>query len=182
MAKHWPVHLGTLDGANIALANSKSTAHSNIHAGNKSSLKLGDNDILHQTFSPSRSKNVPTPKSSGRDEKKTTKNRILSTESESTLIESQQRNEWNLKAQEGVITYRLPDALPDGLALQNKLEKLMKTDTIFLNDRHFWSKLENRFKKLRKVPSIYDLFPSFHSFLAKYPSKYGTSTSDSTTV
>jgi hypothetical protein len=157
MAKRWPVRLRTPDGTNITLTTSKSAARSSIHGGNKSSLKLGDNDILHQTFSHLRSKNVLTPNSSGPGDRKTTKNRIMSTESESSLVEFQQRNEWNLKAQEGVITYRLPDALPDGVALQNKLEKLMKTDTIHLNDRHFWSKLENRFTKLRKVFSIFTL-------------------------
>ncbi len=155
MAKHWPVRIRTPDSTNIALTTSKSTAHSSIRDGNKSSLKLGDNDILHQTFSHLRSKNLPAPNSSGLSEKKgNIKNRIMPNESELSFTEPQQRNEWNLKAQEGVITYRLPDALPDGLNLHNKLQKLMKTDTIHLNDRRFWSKLENRFKKLRKVSSI----------------------------
>lgn len=155
MAKHWPVRLRTPDSTNIALTTSKSTAHSSIRDGNKSSLKLGDNDILHQTFSHLRSKNIPTPNSSRLNEKKANmKNRIMLNESEFSFTEPQQRNEWNLKAQESVITYQLPDALPDGLALQNKLEKLMKTNTIYLNDRRFWNKLENRFKKLRKVFSI----------------------------
>ncbi|CAF1461268.1 unnamed protein product [Rotaria sordida] len=53
-------------------------------------------------------------------------------------------------AQEGIITYQLPDGLSDGFALYNKLKKLMKTNTIYLNDRYFWTTLKNRFKNLRK--------------------------------
>lgn len=58
---------------------------------------------------------------------------------------------WYSKAREGIISYSLPDGLPDSSALYNKLQELMKTDTIHLNDRRFWTKLENQFKKLRKV-------------------------------
>ena len=146
MAKHWPVRIRTPDSANIALETSKSS----VPGGNKSSSKLGDNEMLLQ-----RSKNISTPNSSGLSEKKVhVKNRLVPYASEFSLTEPQQRNEWNFKAQEGVITYRLPDGLPDGVALQNKLEKLMKTDTIYLNDRQFWAKLESRFKKLRKVSLI----------------------------
>jgi len=61
------------------------------------------------------------------------------------------RNDWNLKAQEGIINYSLPDNLPDGIALHAKLNKLMQTNTLNLNDRTFWTTLENRCKKLRKV-------------------------------
>ncbi|CAF0788619.1 unnamed protein product [Didymodactylos carnosus] len=64
---------------------------------------------------------------------------------------------WSLKAQEGIIAYQLPDALLDGVALHNKLQKLMKSDIIYLNDRRFWFELENRFKNLRKKQREQDL-------------------------
>jgi len=142
MAKHWPVRVNAPDSTNIAPTTSKSTAYSSIRDGNKSKLPSGDNAILHQASSN------PT----GVVRKKVdTKNRMIPIDSEFSFNERQKRNEWNLKAQEGVITYPLPDGLPDGFALHNKLQKLMKTNIIYLNDRRFWSKLENRFKNLRKV-------------------------------
>jgi hypothetical protein len=144
MAKHWPFRNNTSDSTNIASTVSKSTAHSNIRDGN--------NDSLHQTSSNLRSNNLksssPTPLIRKKVE---TKNRVIPIDSEFSLNEHRKRNEWNLKAQEGVITYPLPDGLPDGVALHNKLKKLMKTNTIYLNDRHFWTKLEKRFRNLRKV-------------------------------
>ncbi len=169
-----PIH-----SMNIALTTSKSTAYSSIRDGNKSNLTLDSNDILHL-----RSKNLPVSNSIKLNEKKSKiKNRIIPIESEFSLIEPQQRNEWNIKAQEGIIKYRLPDGLPDGLALHTKLEQLMKTDTIYLNDRHFWRKLENRFQKLRKV-SLYILFHFLllHNFIGESSTKYGTFTSNSTTI
>lgn len=72
-------------------------------------------------------------------------------DSQLSLSERQKRTDWNLKAQEGILTYHLPDNLPDGIALNAKLNKLMQTNTINLNDRQFWAALENRFKQLRKV-------------------------------
>jgi hypothetical protein len=152
MAKHWPFRTSAPDSTNMAPTLSKSTARSSIRDGNKSNSTLGDNNILHQTFSHLQSNNLTVPSPTGLIEKK--KNRVIPTDSEFSLDERQKRNEWNLKAQEGVITYQLPDGLPDGIALHNKLQKLMKTDTIYLNNRRFWTTLENRFKKLRKVSSF----------------------------
>lgn len=78
-------------------------------------------------------------------------NYLLPTDSEFSLDERDQDIEWNLKTQDGIITYPLPDGLPDSLALHKKLQKLMKTNIIYLNNRHFWTTLENRFINLRKV-------------------------------
>jgi hypothetical protein len=147
MAKHWPFRINTKNSTNIAPTISKSTAHSSIRDSYKSNMTHGDNDILHQ-----QSNNLTSSKPTRLIGKKLeTKRRRLPTESAFSLDEHKKNNEWNLKAQEGVITYRLPDGLPDGFALQNKLQNLMKTNTIYLNDRHFWTTLENRFKDLRKV-------------------------------
>jgi len=144
MAKHWPFRNNTSASTNIAPTISKSTAHSNIRDGN--------NDILHQTSSHLPSNNLKSSNPTALIRKKVdTKNRIIQIDSEFSLNEHRKSNEWNLKAQEGIITYPLPDGLPDGFALCNKLQKLMKTNTIYLNDRRFWTKLENRFKNLRKV-------------------------------
>ena len=143
MAKHWPVRIKRSESNTVAPAASKSTAHSSIRDGN---------GTLYQTFSNLPLKNFSGPNSARVSEKKAKiKKRIIPMESEFSLTESQQRNEWNVKAQEGVISHALPDGLPDGSALYNKLQKLMSTDTIYLNDRRFWTKLENQFKKLRKV-------------------------------
>jgi hypothetical protein len=136
MANAWPFRSNIPDSTTMA--------HSSLRDGNK--------DILHQTFSHLRSANLTSPNLTGLEgEKAETNNPIKPTTSEFSLDEHQQRIEWNLKAQEGIITYQLPDSLPDGLALHNKLQKLMKTNTIYLNDRRFWSTLENRFKISRKV-------------------------------
>ena len=99
--------------------------------------------------------NFPGPNSMRLSEKKRKgKNRLKPMDSEVSLTDSQQGDGWHSKAREGVISYPLPDGLPDSSALYTKLQKLMRTDTIHLNDRRFWSKLEHQFKKLRKV-----LFP-----------------------
>ena len=76
---------------------------------------------------------------------------VLGTDSDMSLKDQQQPFEWNLKAQENIIVYPLPDGLVDGVALQDKVQTLMKTNNIYLNDRRFWATLENRFKKMRKV-------------------------------
>ena len=78
-------------------------------------------------------------------------NKIISTDSEISLEHRQQRFEWNLKAQEGIVNYRLPDGLSDGFLLCNKLQKMMKTDTLRLNDRQFWTEFENRYKAQQRV-------------------------------
>ena len=123
MAMHSPFSTDIPNATNIAPTISKS---------NKSNVTFSDNNIQSQTLSHLQLNNVGK-KSSG-----------------FSLNEHLQRTDWNLKAQEGIITYRLPDSLPDGLALQTKLHKLMKTNTIYLNDRRFWTTLENRFKSLRQ--------------------------------
>jgi hypothetical protein len=136
MANAWPFRSNIPDSTTMAPTISKSTAHSILRDGNK--------DI--------RSNNLTSPNLTGLEGKKAeTTNPIKPTTSEFSLDEHQQRIEWNLKSKEGIITYQLPDSLPDGLALHNKLQKLMKTNTIYLNDRRFWSTLENRFKISRKV-------------------------------
>jgi hypothetical protein len=150
MAKHWPIRTNTSDSTNVIPTTSKSTAHSSIRDDNKSNLTLDDTDISRR-----RSNNPITSNPTGLIRNKAeTKNRAAPIASEFSLDQPKQRNEWNLKAQEGIITYRLPDNLPDGFALHNKLQKLMKTNTIYLNDRHFWTSLENRFKNFRKVFSL----------------------------
>ena len=137
MAKHWPFEDKKLNATTIPPLPSKSTARSTI--SNKESLQ--------QTFW-----NLITPNSTKLNGKKAVeKTRSKLADSQYSFNERQKLNEWNLKAQEGIITYSLPDSLPDGIALHAKLQKLMKTNTINLNDRHFWTTLENRFKKLRKV-------------------------------
>jgi hypothetical protein len=149
MAMHWPFRTDISDPTNIAPTASKSIAHSNIPDGNKSNVSFGDKNILQQTFSHLQSNKESLLNPNRVIGKKAEMN--IPTDSEFSLNGRQQRIEWNLKAQEGVITYRLPDGLPDGFALHTKLHKLMKTNTIYLNDRRFWTTLENRFKNLRKV-------------------------------
>ena len=87
--------------------------------------------------------------------------KIVSNDSETSLGNRQQRIEWNLKAQEGIVTYRLPDGLSDGLLLHNKLQKLMKTDTLRLNDRQFWTELENLYKIQQRVLISFSLFRQY---------------------
>ncbi|CAF0778656.1 unnamed protein product [Adineta steineri] len=138
MAMHWPFRTNVSDSKNIVPTVSKSTAHSSIRDGNKSNFISTEKDTVYRTISSNLTgKNVKPVE-------------INKTISEFSLDENEQRTEWNFKAQEGIITYQLPDNLPDGLALHNKLQKLMKTNTIYLNDRRFWTTLENRFKILRK--------------------------------
>ncbi|CAF1395489.1 unnamed protein product [Rotaria sordida] len=145
LAMHWPFRTDLPDSISIPPTISKSTAHSNMRDGNKSNMTLGDNDNL-------RSNNLTSTNHIGLIGKKPeTINRIIPTDDQFSSDERQQHIEWILKAQEGIITYQLPDGLPDGFALYNKLQKLMKTNTIYLNDRYFWTTLENRFKNLRKV-------------------------------
>ena len=152
MAMHWPFHVDVSDSTHKSLATSKSTAYSNIRDSNKSIRTHIDKDILHQAFSPLPSNNLPSPNPSTMNGKKAEINkRIISNKSTSSFDQHQQHIGWNLKAQEDIITYQLPDGLPDGLALHNKLQKLMKTNTIYLNDRQFWTTLENRYINLRKV-------------------------------
>lgn len=177
MAKHWPI------STYIPPNTSKSTAESSIRDGTKSKSILGNNNILSQTFPRIRSNNLRSSSPKRLTGKKNEiKNYIIPTDSEFSLNENQKRNEWNLKAQEGIINYRLPDGLPDGFALHTKLQNLMKTDTIYLNDRRFWTILENRFKKLRKVFYSKPCFFLSYNFTAKSPRKYATSTSNSTTI
>ncbi|CAF2160079.1 unnamed protein product [Rotaria magnacalcarata] len=139
LAMQWPFRNDIPD--------SKSIAHTMTRDDNKSTLTFDDKDIPH-----SRSNNLTSINSTALIGKKSeTLNRIVPpTVSQFSLDKHQQNIEWNLKAQEGIVTYQLPDGLPDGVALQTKLQKLMKTNTIFLNDRNFWTTLENRFKNLRK--------------------------------
>ncbi|CAF1082826.1 unnamed protein product [Rotaria sordida] len=145
LAMRWPFRTDLPDSISIPPTISKSTAHSNMRDGNKSNMTLGDNDNL-------RSNNLTSTNHIGLIGKKPeTINRIIPTDDQFSSDERQQHIEWILKAQEGIITYQLPDGLPDGFALYNKLQKLMKTNTIYLNDRYFWTTLENRFKNLRKV-------------------------------
>ncbi|CAF1126101.1 unnamed protein product [Rotaria sp. Silwood1] len=152
LAMHWPFRTDVPDSTVVPPTISKSTAYSNIRDGNKSNITLGDNDILHQTYSNLRSNNLTSTNHTGLISKKSeTVNRIIPTDGQFSSDERQQHIEWTVKAQEGIITYELPDGLPDGFALYNKLQKLMKTNTIYLNDRYFWTTLENRFKNLRKV-------------------------------
>ena len=154
---HWPFRSEIPNPTNIAPAISKSTARSSLRTDNKSNFTSDDKDI-HL-----RLKNLTSLNPGGLIGKKSdSNNRIIPIESDFSLSERQQRIEWNFKTQEGVITYRLPDGLPDGFSLHNKLQKLMKTNTIYLNDRRFWTTLENRFKNLRKVliylQKIYSFF------------------------
>lgn len=125
--------------------NSKVTPHPNTYDDNKSILTFGDKEIPHV-----RSNNLTSASSAGLIGKKS-----VPTDSQTSLDEYQKNFAWDLRAQEGMIIYPLPDGLPDGIALQNKLQKLMKTNTIHLNDRKFWTKLENRFKSLRKVSDLF---------------------------
>ena len=83
-------------------------------------------------------------------------------DSDVSFNDPQQDAEWYSKAREGVISYPLPDGLPDSSALYNKLQELMKTDTIHLNDRRFWTKLENQFKKFKKVSSFSSILIPFY--------------------
>ncbi|CAF3295168.1 unnamed protein product [Rotaria sp. Silwood2] len=151
LAMQWPFRTDIPDSTFMQPTISKSTAHSNIRDGNKSNMTLGDNDILHQTYSNLRSNNLTSINHTGSIGKKSeATSRTLPTDGKFSSDERQQHIEWISKAQEGIITYQLPDGLPDGFALYNKLQKLMKTNTIYLNDRSFWTTLENRFKNLRK--------------------------------
>ncbi|CAF4316068.1 unnamed protein product [Rotaria sordida] len=140
----WPLRTDVPDSISISPTISISSAHSNMRDGNKSNMTLGDNDNL-------RSNNLTSTNHTGLIGKKSeTINRIIPTDNQFSSDECQQHIEWISKAQ-GIITYQLPDGLSDGFALYNKLKKLMKTNTIYLNDRYFWTALENRFKNLRKV-------------------------------
>lgn len=120
------------------------------------STKLDQIDI-QTTFSGPNSTRVS-------EKKRKANNRLLPMDSEVSFNDSQQRDDWRFKAREGVIPYPLPDGLPDSSALYTKLQKLMKTDTIHLNDRRFWSKLENQYKKLRKVLLSFDLSLQVYAF------------------
>lgn len=146
MAKHWPF------STNIVPITSKSKTRTSIRDGTKSKSTFDENELSSQTFPRLKSSNLTISSPTRLTEKKLEKkNRTIPIDSELSLNENSKRNEWNLKAQEGIISYQLPDGLPDGFALHTKLKNLMKTDKIYLNDRRFWTKLENQFKNLRKV-------------------------------
>ena len=134
--------------AALAPAASKSAAPSSTAINHPSTA----GDALPQTLSHIRSTNLILPNPNGNLGKRSEMPKsVLGTDSEMSLKDQQQPFEWNLKAQENILVYPLPDGLVDGVALHDKLQKLMKTNTIYLNDRRFWATLENRFKKMRKV-------------------------------
>ncbi|UJR31154.1 hypothetical protein I4U23_018661 [Adineta vaga] len=145
---HWPFRVDIPNSTNLAPTISKSTAQSSLRDGTKSNMTPSEKDSINRTISYSRSTNLVSTNLNGKQVEM--KNPTKSMTSEESVDGRDQHDEWNFKAQQGVITYQLPDNLPDGIALHNKLQKLMKTNTIYLNDRRFWSILENRFKILRK--------------------------------
>ena len=144
LARQWPFRSETSHPLNVAPVASKSTAHASLGAPQKPALTANDDDSVHQAHSKLRSNNL-TPLNSE------IAPRIVAANSDVSLEGAQQPIEWNVKAQEGIITYHLPDGLPDGAVLHDKLQQLMKTSTIYLNDRRFWNTLEERFKARRKV-------------------------------
>ncbi|CAF1609433.1 unnamed protein product [Adineta ricciae] len=147
LAMHWPFQTDASNSSDVAPTISKSTAQSSICDG----ATPNEKDSIHQTVSYSPSANLPSTNLAGLSSKKIEmKTSVKPSTSEESMSEHDQHIGWNLKAQQGVITYQLPDNLPDSVALHNKLQKLMKTNTIYLNDRKFWTVLENRFKLLRK--------------------------------
>lgn len=131
------------------IPDTKSTAYSNTRLRNKSTLTFVDNDMSYSKLSNVTSVN------------QIRNNPLVLNDSEFSLDQRQQNIEWNSKAQEGIVTYELPDGLPDGVALHNKLQTLMKTNTIYLNDRQFWNTLEHRFKTLRKVFYSYSVLLNY---------------------
>ena len=162
VAKHWPFQNDVPDSSNIAPTVSKTSVQSSIRDDNKTNITSVDNDISHKTSSYLRTNHLTSSNSFVSNKKKLeSRDKILPITSDFSLNDLQKRPAWNLKAQEGVIRYQLPDNLPDSFALQNKLQKLMKTNSIYLNDRRFWTKLENRFKNLRKVLNFFRSKKSF---------------------
>ncbi|CAF1143802.1 unnamed protein product [Adineta ricciae] len=147
LAMHWPFQTDAPNSSYVAPTISKSTAQSSIYDG----ATPNEKDSIHRTVSYSPSANLPSTNPTGLSSKQIEmKTSVKPSTSEESMSERDQHIGWNLKAQQGVITYQLPDNLPDGVALHNKLQKLMKTNTIYLNDRKFWTVLENRFKLLQK--------------------------------
>jgi hypothetical protein len=146
LVQHWPFRSVTGNTNNTAAIDSKSLTNSHVASVHKATLFVNNNDTVRRTRSQLRLN--PT---AGLIGKYSVDARQQQTQQDELQQKQQQRAEWSLKAQEGIITYRLPDGQPDGLLLQTKLQQLMKTDTIHLNHRQFWTQLENRFKALRKV-------------------------------
>ena len=176
LARHWPFRADPFNVGSIA---SKSAAQKTVFPTN-------DDDSVHQTHSKLRSNNLTPLNSTGLVGKISEIHpRVVPTTSEVSLDGVQQPIEWNVKAQEGIITYRLPDGLPDGSVLHDKLQQLMKTSTLYLNDRRFWNTLEERFKTQRKVTNgIFrrSVFSHWSNGEASVSSKYGTTPACTATI
>ena len=151
LTKHWPCREKLSNVEQTSSSDRKSNTLKNIDDQQK---------IIASNVS-----NIENPTKSNRGTSIAAKipSEFLSTSNELSLKMSQQKARWddNIDIQEGIITYPLPDGLPDGVLLQNKLQALMQTNTIHLNDFHFWTELENRLKNQRKVMASSILFEMF---------------------